>query len=68
MLEERDADPENYKIMDPAIQAAVNYYDESGIATKAVQTGVTTITVDKVVENRPTVDIIPLQNVYIDPS
>ncbi|UZV39855.1 portal protein [Xanthomonas virus PB119] len=54
--------------VDPAIRAAVDYYDESGNATYAMQTGETTTKVDKIIENRPTLEVLNPYNVIIDPS
>lgn len=51
-----------------SLQAAVDYYEDTGQGTYAVQTGIETIMVDKVVENRPTVEVIEPQNFYLDPT
>lgn len=50
------------------IQQAVAFYEETGEATYAVQTGEEEIEVEKVLENRPTVDVMNPANVTIDPS
>lgn len=50
------------------IKAAVNYYEENGEATVAMLTGYEPTEVEKVLENRPTVEIMNPTNVYIDPS
>ena len=68
-LELKNSNPREYdENVDPAIKAAVDYYEESGEATYAVQTGVSTVSVEKVIENKPTVEIRNPQNVFIDPS
>ena len=50
------------------IQRAVEYYNETGIATTAVQEGTEEVVVEKVIDNRPTWDILNPQNFYVDPS
>ena len=68
-LDLRTADPRSYhEKIDPLVQQAVTYYDEAGIPTYAVQTGTQTVTTDKVIENRPTLEILNPRNVYIDPA
>ena len=65
----RDENPKGYSEQVPLnVQAAVDYYDETSQPTYAAQTGVETVKVDKVVENRPTVDVIDPQNFYLDPT
>ena len=46
--------------------AAVEYYFESGIATTAVITGRKIVTEERVLVNKPTVEVMNLANVYID--
>lgn len=68
-LELRAANPREYdETVDPAIKAAVEFYDESEQATVAVQSGTETVMVDRVLENRPTVTVLNPDNVFIDPS
>lgn len=50
------------------IQQAVAYYEDEGVATYAIQTDEEEIEVEKVLENRPTVDVMNPANVTIDPS
>lgn len=50
------------------IKAAVEYYQETGQPNVAVQTGTETVEVEQILENRPTLEIINPENVYIDPS
>jgi hypothetical protein len=57
-----------FSSLDPALQEAVAYYEESGQPTVAEQTGEREVTVEKIIENRPTVDVLNPDNVYIDPS
>ena len=65
----RQADPRafNEKAND-AIKAAVKLYDETGRATVARQTGTEEIQEEVILENRPTVEVMNPQNVFIDPS
>lgn len=67
-LQMREAAPQEYEQLDPAIHEAVTHYDETGEATVAVQNGVTEVEEERVVENRPTVEILNPLNVYIDPT
>ena len=50
------------------IKQAVAYYEETGNATIAKQTGTEEIEVEKVLENQPTVEVMNPANVVIDPS
>lgn len=52
----------------PELKAAVDYLEESGQHTVAVQTGFAEVEEDKVLDNRPIVEILNPINVYIDPS
>lgn len=54
--------------MSPEAKEAISYYEEAGTPVYAVQNGTQEVTVDKVLENRPTVDILNPANVVIDPS
>ena len=67
-LQMREQAPEEYEQIDPAIQEAVTYYDETGEATVAIQNGVREVEEERVVENRPTVEILNPMNVYVDPT
>lgn len=67
-LEMREAAPQEYEQLDPAIHEAVSHYDETGEVTVAVQNGVTEIEEERVIENRPTVEILNPLNTYIDPT
>jgi hypothetical protein len=52
----------------PELKAAVDFYEESGQATVAVPAGTQKQKVEKVVENRPTVEMINPENFYCDPT
>ena len=65
----KQEDPRSYQTkVDPAVQAAVSFYEEQGQPTVAQQTGTQEVTTDKVLENRPTVEVLNPANVFIDPS
>lgn len=65
----RDENPRGYdEQVDIAIKEAVNFFDETGEATVAVQTGTTTTEVEKVLQNQPTVEMLNPSNAVIDPS
>lgn len=68
-LQMREENPRAYnEQVDPAVKAAIEYYDQSQIPTIARQIGTEKITVEKVIENRPTVEVLAHDNVFIDPS
>lgn len=65
----RGNDPRSYEENVPEnIRAAVDFYDETGQPSVAIQSGTETVDVEKIVENRPTLELIAPENVYIDPS
>lgn len=68
-LELQQADPRGYdEQVDPATKAAIDFYIESGQATIAIETGTENVEVEKVLENRPTLEVMNPENVIIDPS
>lgn len=68
-LELREADPRGYEEQAPAeLKAALDYYDEEGDPVIASQVGIEKVTVEKVLVNKPTVEVLNPQNFYIDPS
>lgn len=68
-LELQETDPRTYnEELDPSIKAAIEYYQESGEATVAIQVGEEEVRVEKVLENKPTVEVKDPENVYVDPS
>ena len=50
------------------LKAAIEYYEETGEPTIAVIVGQEPVEVEKILENRPTVEVKDPENVYIDPS
>lgn len=68
-LELKAQDPRSFdEQVDPAIKEAVAYYEESGQPTVAQQTKTEKVKVEKIIENRPTVEIKNPANVIFDPS
>lgn len=65
----RDENPRSYdEQVDEAMKSAIELFDESGQATVAVQNGVTMVPEEKILENKPVIDILNPRNVYIDPT
>lgn len=61
--------PREYNEKAPAeVKAAVDYFLETQQPTYAVQKDTEKQTVEKVIKNLPTVEILNIKNVYIDPS
>jgi hypothetical protein len=50
------------------MQAAVDYFNETQQPTTAVKTGTKDVTIDKVIDNRPTLDVLNPKNFFLDPS
>lgn len=68
-IELKDANPRAFETdVDPAIKAAVEFYEESQQPNVAVQSGTQMVKTEKVIINRPTVAIENPENVYFDPS
>lgn len=68
-LEMKQADPRSYEEQAPAeLKAAIDFYEESQRATYAIEKGTEKVPVEKVIENRPTLEVLNHENVYIDPS
>ena len=50
------------------LKAAIDYLEETGEPTIAVQVGTETVETEEIIENRPTVVIHDAGNVYVDPT
>ena len=50
------------------VKASVQYMEQSGIPVSAVQVGTTIEPEEQIIQNEPSVEILNLSNVYIDPS
>lgn len=65
----KKANPRIYdESTDDAIKAAVSLYESSGVASIAQQIGVEEVTVEDVIENKPTITVLDPRNVFIDPT
>jgi hypothetical protein len=65
----KNTDPRAYdEQVDPAIKAAIQFYEETEQPSIAEQTGTEMVDVEKVVANHPTAEIMNPDNVFIDPS
>lgn len=68
-LQASQSDPDGFQNQaPPELQQAVSYYNESGQATVAVQTGTRKVEFEKILENRPTATILDPRNFFLDPS
>lgn len=68
-MELKEMDPRTYDETVPEeVKQAVQYYEETQQAVYAVQTGMEDVPTEKVIENRPTVDVLNPNNLIIDPS
>lgn len=69
-LELKQKNPREYnENIDEAIKASIDYSQQNGgEPVLAHQVGEQEVLVDKVVENRPTVEILNTLNVYVDPT
>ena len=68
-LQIREQNPREFEEqVAPEWQEAVKYFDETNQPVFALVTGMTTVMVDKILVNRPTITVCEPQNVIIDPS
>lgn len=68
-IQAKEEDPRHFdENMPEEIKQAVQYYEESQTPVYAVQTGTQQVPTEKVLENRPLVDVINPNNFIIDPS
>ena len=52
----------------PELQEAIKYFTENNVPVTVVKTGEEEVEVDKVIDNRPTLEVMNPQNVWLDPS
>ena len=65
----KDENPRGYdEQVSDALKAAIDFYEESAQATVAVQTGTQMVSEEKILENRPVVDVLNPRNVVFDPT
>lgn len=68
-IQHKQEDPRDYEERVPAeLKAAVDFFEETGQPSVARQAGTESKKVEKVIDNRPTLDILDPSNVYFDPS
>lgn len=64
----RQQNPLGYEQIPEEIKAGLEYTEQSSSLSKALPVGKVTVYEDKVIENKPTIEILNPENVYIDPS
>lgn len=68
-IQASQSDPSTFEeTADPALKATVDLYQEEGRLAFAEQVGTEKTTIEEVVENRPTLEVVDPENIYIDPS
>lgn len=68
-LQLKEANPRGYDENTPEeIKAAVDFFIEEGTPCVAQASGMQVVEVEKIIENKPTVEVMNPQNVVIDPS
>ena len=50
------------------VKASVEFFNETGQMAVSVQTGTETIEAEDIIYNQPTLDLVDLNNIYIDPT
>lgn len=60
--------PAGFKKLDPALQAAAEYTKETRTPVVAVQVGTEEVEDEEIIRNRPTIDFLHYNNLYIDPT
>lgn len=68
LLQLKQANPRGFNEAPDDLKAAAEYYAETGYPVTATLAGTELVTSEKIKENRPTVDILDYNNVFIDPS
>ena len=64
----KSENPREYNDLPEELRAAVDFYEETQQPNVAIKSGTSTVEVEKVIVNTPTLEIIAPENVYIDPS
>lgn len=68
-MELQQENPRGYdETVSAEIKAAIDFYAETGQPTVAVQNGFQMVPVEKILENRPVIDVLNPRNVIIDPT
>lgn len=67
-MELREQDPNGFNDLPEELIAAVDYFLETQVPTRAEITGYEKVPEERIVENKPTVTLVNPQNVFLDPS
>lgn len=54
--------------VDPSFHAAVSFFEETGQPSVAIQNGTTKVKSEKVIDNRPVLNLVDPENFYFDPT
>lgn len=60
--------PREYNDLPEELRAAVDFFEETQQPSIAIRSDTQMVEVEKVVDNRPTLELVAPENVYIDPS
>ena len=60
--------PQGYQELPEEFKASIEFTMERGVPAVAVQQGTQIVEQEKILKNHPTLDIVPFENVYIDPA
>ena len=60
--------PDSFNILPPDVKASVEQTIEMNVPVKAVLRTEREVEVEKTIVNKPTVEVVPTENVYIDPT
>lgn len=65
----KDENPRGYEEqVGEDLKAAIEHYEETGQVTVAVENGTQMVEEEKIIENKPVVDILNPRNFYVDPT
>ena len=64
----KGTNPRGFKDLDPAVQAAAEYFEETQVPTIAAVIGYEKVEEEKILVNQPTVEVMDPENLYLDPS
>ena len=64
----RKNDPRGFTKLPPELQAAAEYSMEQGVPVVAVQVGEEEVEEEEIIRNRPTLDFLHYENLYLDPT
>lgn len=68
-MQQKLDDPRTYEEkVDPAIKESVAFFEETGQPAIAVQNGTETVKTEKVIYNHPTLQVVNIENLWLDPT